>query len=133
MKLRRGRGIFIFLILACLGGFMYYYWEHVQGTQNVQDQIEYIAQFVDEAGKLRDYSNKTGMKDPKTDIRLYMEDFGDVRIEFGNLVMEWSWSDFISAENRQALRKIGIIVQADKDTGEVLVFYEGIELKKVKR
>lgn len=76
-------------------------------------QVDYILEHVTGTGELWDPSGDIRMNDPKTDIRLYVEDGELVQLKFGLVIMEWSWSEFWREENTQKLLRCGFEVNLD--------------------
>lgn len=90
------------------------------------DNLKYIAKHVNSVGRIVDYQGDIGVRSID-DIKLYVKE-DTVRIEFGKILLEWRYDDFLSEKYDDALERIGLYREIDKKTNELKVYYLEEEL-----
>ena len=90
--------------------------------------FEFIERHINSNGELKDITNDIGVRSYE-DIKLFIKD-DFVKIEYGKVALKWKLEDFTKKENLDRLKRIGIDVYRDKDSGRLRVFYKGEELER---
>ena len=96
---------------------------------STQRSLQFIYEHFNSAGDLIDYQGEIRMKDPATDIRLYVTD-KKVTIKFGLIEMNWTHKQFVNPTNIENLKKINITAFKDKDTNRLRLFYKDVEIQR---
>lgn len=115
------------VIASCI-----YLWWYMTQQSSTYSNIAYIRSFMTSSGKLNDYQNKIGMKDPETDIKWYKTD-KEIRIEFGRIYLTWEPEEFYKQENLDNLSSIGIttkIISGDDNKKTLHLYYQGEEIER---
>lgn len=118
-------------ILLVLIGVIYWFVSDKSNVKTSYDAIDYIKSFMTSSGKLNDYNNSLGFKDPEVDFKWYY-DSKNVKIEFGYINMKFPIEEFMSDKCTYALSQIGITWDTiKKDDGKHLrIFYLGEEMPR---
>ena len=120
----------VILMVLIVGGIGYGAYILMGGdpARNADAGIEEIRSHINSRGQLIDYANDLNVKSID-DIKLFVKE-KTVKIEFGNIAMEWRMDEFTEPETIKKLKSIGIEVYKDKKTGKLRVFYNGTELER---
>lgn len=113
----------ILLLALSFVGYKFYGKITLDSTANT---VTFIQKHRNNSGMIVDYNNEIGVESID-DIKLFVTD-KKIKIQFGYLTMTWKPKDFVSAENRELLKKIGITMYKDKETGRLKVYYNGEEI-----
>lgn len=113
----------IALIFVILSAAKFY---HGIGNKATIDNLKYIAKHVNSAGRIVDYQGDIGVRSID-DVKLYVKD-DSVRIEFGKILLEWRYDDFLDEKYDGVLERIGLYREIDKKTNELKVYYLEEEL-----
>ena len=131
-KNRMNQNNFIHVILAvAIVAFVItvYLWYQGNNQAATTDHIKYIKSFMSSSGTLRDYSNKLGMHDPKTDLK-WFEKGDTIEIHFGRIILTWPREVFLLESTREELHTITMDYTVDKVTGNITVYYKGEVVSK---
>lgn len=124
-----------YVVIPCtivlIASLIYLIW-YINNKNSTYENILYIQSFMNNSGKLNDYSNELGMHDPETDIRWYKTK-DEIRIEFGRIYLTWEPEEFYAEENLVLLSTIGFTIEIREDSDGVKtlhLFYMGKECER---
>lgn len=114
-------------ILIVLIGSVILFTQYLGNKKSSYENIDYIRSFMTSTGKLNDFSNKLNMDDPKTDIKWYWDENKNVRIEFGRIVMDFEWEEFILESTQEKLGTIGFAFESETVDGrkDLVCYWRG--------
>lgn len=96
-------------------------------VNNNDDVYNMILNHINSRGELVDIRNEIGYHGIDS-IKLFYED--KVRLHFGFLKMTYTKEEFLSDENIEKLKKIGITVKVNKTTRKLTLYYNGEEVQR---
>lgn len=115
------------LVIFVVIGIVYRFYQ-IQNKTSTDVNLEYIKEHTAASGKLIDPHNEIGVASID-DIRLYVSK-EEVSIQYGKVLLEWDYADFIDEGNRADLGYIGITWKLHKETEELKVYYKEEELQR---
>lgn len=117
------------LLLAALAIFGYSYFTKMNTLASTQANMQFILDHMNYKGEVIDYQGEIRMKDPDTDIKLFVKN-NKVTIRFGAIEMHWTSEQFMNPTNLENLKRIYITVRVDEETNRLTVYYKGREIKR---
>lgn len=116
--------------LILLFGGVFWYFNYYQGVlgYSTERNIEYIRDHMNSQGKLIDYQDEISVKSIN-DIKFFIDD-KKVTIEFGKIVLEWKNQEFFTKPVLDSIKPLGFEVKRDKDSKEILLFWQGKEVDR---
>lgn len=115
-----------FMLILVIGVVFYLY---QNGTINNENNIKFIeSHFYN--NKLIDSQNEVGVKS-SDDVKWYYDDSKyTICIQYGKVLLKYKVKDFIKHKNQEELNKILIKTEQNKETLELILYYNNKELKE---
>lgn len=122
--------ILIPCVICVICSCVYLIW-FINNQNSTYQNIQYIKSFQTSSGKINDFSNKLGMRDPKEDIKWFKTD-KEIRIEFGRIFLTWEPEAFYTQENLDLIGTIGFTIDIKEEDGAKVLhlYYRGEELER---